>query len=671
MANEKALTRIANEVAASDPSRRNLAIALLGAFGGAAFLEACGNQGSDGPNAELLGSVAQAANGATLAWVDTVLGTTGTNGDLAANNSSGVGNAILVVAKGCVSAGDGGGGVFYWEADVTTGDDRGTIIVPATSPSGRWRRIYSGPLNVRWFGAIGGSADAAGIQLALNAAALVAPAAIYFPAGTYQLESMLTLKSGVSLHSDQRATITQATNRNLGAFLTDATGASLSDVTISGLVLDGNRDHNDTTLECIALGNSNNHARLKLVETEVVNCDYGFSLQGSGHKGIEFERCRFYNTGGSCIALDNSTNVRITNSNFEDCLNAITIPRQALSGNSSEQVLVSGNRFYSSGEGMMVYPIHFAGSASAVAARDVVVTGNTVVGPGLNYQDDGGGTADQIALYGVVGATVSANVSKAGGDGGIVLEDCLRAVVSNNIVLDCWGPGIKISNGTSSNAGDTDIIGNVVINNCKRGSDAWMGIQLSCGKRFLVSGNHCYDDTTPVSSIKQQWGLYVTNATDVVIGTNFFVYVANSGVGGDIKIDTAYPPTIQSQKMIADHLIYGHFVSGNPLGTEKPTASVTSSAGSDAAVTIDDGSNDTAGTVRLTTGTGTMGSGNLLTVTFLRSYPSAVRVMVMPREPNAASIKAYTNVAAASFSVASIGDQVASTYYVWDYLVIA
>lgn len=48
--------------------------------------------------------------------------------------------------------GDGGGGRFWLDGAGTEADDGGTIIAP-NSGGGRWKRIYSGPVNVDWFGA--------------------------------------------------------------------------------------------------------------------------------------------------------------------------------------------------------------------------------------------------------------------------------------------------------------------------------------------------------------------------------------------------------------------------------------------------------------------------------------------------------------------------------------
>jgi hypothetical protein len=62
-------------------------------------------------------------------------------------------DAGAVVARGYYNAGDGGGGLFVWHPESAAKEDQGTIL--ASKPSGRWYRVYSGALNVRWFGAWG------------------------------------------------------------------------------------------------------------------------------------------------------------------------------------------------------------------------------------------------------------------------------------------------------------------------------------------------------------------------------------------------------------------------------------------------------------------------------------------------------------------------------------
>ena len=70
--------------------------------------------------------------------------------------------------------GDGGQGDFRWDAASTDADDGGTIFKVGSIAAGRWKRVYTGAINVKWFGAYGNHAadDYAAIQAAITVAAL-------------------------------------------------------------------------------------------------------------------------------------------------------------------------------------------------------------------------------------------------------------------------------------------------------------------------------------------------------------------------------------------------------------------------------------------------------------------------------------------------------------------
>jgi hypothetical protein len=169
------------------PARRDVALGLLG---GAALLSGCVPE-------------ANALTGANLTWVDAI-GTapvTGTNLNL--RGKVGSNSAALIVVLGYAKRGDGGGGLFSW---MTTNaiDNGGTIIVANRSLGSQtagphWKRIYSGAIDPRWFGAIGnGIADDAG-ALAEAAAAIAAGGTIAFSPGQYKLSSSITFGEAISL----------------------------------------------------------------------------------------------------------------------------------------------------------------------------------------------------------------------------------------------------------------------------------------------------------------------------------------------------------------------------------------------------------------------------------------------------------------------------------------
>ena len=56
---------------------------------------------------------------------------------------------------GYYADGDGGGGDFYWDATSVETDNGGTIIQVTGTTTGRWKRIYSGSVNVKEAGAKG------------------------------------------------------------------------------------------------------------------------------------------------------------------------------------------------------------------------------------------------------------------------------------------------------------------------------------------------------------------------------------------------------------------------------------------------------------------------------------------------------------------------------------
>lgn len=126
-----ALATVVEPAEAAPVGRRELA-ALVAAFAGLAATGCVTQAEGEGKEPmEELGQVAQALeSGLALRWVDTVLGAMPPDtrtGALATLNSADLSDTIVVIAKGCVTAGDGGGGVFYWDTSSATPDDGGSI----------------------------------------------------------------------------------------------------------------------------------------------------------------------------------------------------------------------------------------------------------------------------------------------------------------------------------------------------------------------------------------------------------------------------------------------------------------------------------------------------------------------------------------------------------------
>lgn len=119
-------------------------------------------------------------------------------------------NGDTATTLGCNAAGDGGGGLWRYDAGSMAVDNTGTIVRPtavASNTAGRWLRVYSGPLNVLWFGAYNNDTNATAtrvaIQAAMNATKVVGGVRdansygiVDFPTGVYLVDSVFDSESG-------------------------------------------------------------------------------------------------------------------------------------------------------------------------------------------------------------------------------------------------------------------------------------------------------------------------------------------------------------------------------------------------------------------------------------------------------------------------------------------
>lgn len=181
------------EQASEAPSDRRQILSRLLGFGAVAGIGGCAVAAGAGPSGA--GEASQALTGSAT-WFDTITGPGGLRTLRPAAPGS-YGQTVLVA--GHTNANDGGGGSFAWTNDATAADDNGLVIVPPTGAglsAGCWKRVYAGPLSVRWFGAQGNAAtltDGAAIQAAINAATARGGGVVYVPAGDYCVAAPIVL----------------------------------------------------------------------------------------------------------------------------------------------------------------------------------------------------------------------------------------------------------------------------------------------------------------------------------------------------------------------------------------------------------------------------------------------------------------------------------------------
>lgn len=120
---------------------------------------------------------------------------------LKALDVSAIPDKMQALVGGYYVHGDGGGGQFYYDASASDTDNTGTVIAP-TAGAGRWKRIYSGAVNVKWFGAKG---DGVADDTASIVAAIAAAKDVYIPIGTYKVSSTITIPDNGSIVGDGNA----------------------------------------------------------------------------------------------------------------------------------------------------------------------------------------------------------------------------------------------------------------------------------------------------------------------------------------------------------------------------------------------------------------------------------------------------------------------------------
>ncbi|MFO0572205.1 MAG: right-handed parallel beta-helix repeat-containing protein [Polyangiaceae bacterium] len=356
---------------------------------------------------------------------------------------SGGSTSALAVLTGYTSPGDGGGGLFRWDT-TSVADDGGTVFNAGgfgTSSAG-WRRVYSGPLNVRWFGAKGDGIqnDGPAINAAISAAAATG-AAVLVPAasagGTYKVTNDaggngIVLQSGVKLFGDGRPVLNFTVTND--ALL----GDRVHNVEINGLQLQG------TCVRVIRIQTSSDNIR-------ITGCRISGGVNGAMAAGISLgavdsvriEDCDIYDNGnptgfsggyvGQDIFVDPGGGTRLT---------------------------IAGNRITQLNTTM---GIHLANCSQTRVSGNLVLGANRL-GSGEDADSSGYG----IVLY-LSGGT------------------CANNVVEGNYVTNTAGTGIYIQG-----SANTIVTGNVLVDTCKQQPETSLvvGAIASNSPSCTITGNN-------------------------------------------------------------------------------------------------------------------------------------------------------------------------------------
>jgi len=115
-----------------------------------------------------------------------------------------------VYVLGHARPGDGGAGLFSWRPGSRAQIDNGIVVGDPNRDRGRWHRMETDPINVRWYGAVGDGTDVTdALQRALNAAAQ--GGTVRLPSGVYSVKQPLQMHQGTTLVGDGLLSVLQYT----------------------------------------------------------------------------------------------------------------------------------------------------------------------------------------------------------------------------------------------------------------------------------------------------------------------------------------------------------------------------------------------------------------------------------------------------------------------------
>jgi len=313
---------------------------------------------------------------------------------------------------GFYAPGDGGGGVFYWDSSSVATPDIGTIVQPtATVGAGRWIRMFSGPVNIKWFGAKGdGATDDftaldGGVQYAVTN-----DVTLYLPEGTYYIPNTDSIRfsGNLSMTGD---------GPDLSIiFYDDSVSATRNDFILS----------NDS-------GNIN-------FTNLCFSCDWGAAdewtkrsqmivLYVTGTSSAYVDNCTFKDSRFMLLVLVDFDDVTVTNCTFDSSV------RDGCRIIGCKNVTVANNYFVNVNDDSIA--VHTQNADADPAKADIVVTGNKII------------DSQGIAILGGKHVVVSNNVLTRPLSRGIQVGEgsegltegrtvVLGAIVTGNVITDLF-----------------------------------------------------------------------------------------------------------------------------------------------------------------------------------------------------------------------------------------
>lgn len=441
----------------------------------------------------LLVSFCFVALGAVPPPVQPTLKTFNTIDDMVNSLPTVFGTNCLVLGR--TTANDGGGGYFYTTPEIiTTITNTGTIFRSTSNTNYLWKRIYSGPVNVKWFGAKGDGvtddriAFASAVSIAGNSTTVYVPKNVYLLSISGDSDTIL-LQSNSGIVAEPGTVLLWG---YWGSPLLAAVGKS--NIVLSGITFRWSGTWSNTTganRDAFGFG------------ANLVGYEYCSHILGLGTSGLRIENCssegqttnnlfnNFINLHGSASGLQSVGN-SVYNCTVNDCSIGIGVGEQknlTISHIESGRYHTNSGGIYGPGHVIYLYPPTYGTNYNEyVVISDIIDNGIPLQGyltashsikmrstrysylNGLVSSRAEGAALFQDFEFSIVnGIKYDGTLSQADGNNACVFMTVPSAVNRydqfNNI--DIWLPSVNRT-GISVNSTNTQTIGCV-----------WQGIHIS------------------------------------------------------------------------------------------------------------------------------------------------------------------------------------------------
>jgi hypothetical protein len=401
--------------------------------------------------------------------------------------------------------------------DTTSADNGGTIIVDGSGR--RWLRLYSGAVNVKWFGAVGDGVtdDTAAIQAGLTYLNARDGGVLWFPKGAYLVSDRCFVYSSTTVLGESGAVLKPTAAASMLAVLQVSAGSS--NVAVRGLSF----DMNETSMIAVLAGSTGCSKLLvkgcRFYNSTIANSS-AYIVTHNGIDGVAITGNDFESSTGFAFRCYNAaTNISVSDNRISGCYGGIRVNNFTAG---CSDVSVVGNRistFYNRG---IVFE-----QADRVVAIGNVITDTTSTGTA----EEGNPPFGISVQLGCTNVLIANNIVDHGGE--ISLYDSWNVVAVGNRVNLSNAAGIEFNDNIQADA-PQDAYNGVISNNVVTNS-VGSGIYTS-GSDVLISNNIC--DSNGASGIKVAEGALRVNGYHNLCRNNGQLVVA-SGITLNNSTDTA------------------------------------------------------------------------------------------------------------------------------------